>query len=115
MNRRVLSHALHPGVELRATLKSISHRCHSKWHVYESRLKKPSICPWVASMAVYNLEWLAQMLNEAADNGLGSAGSSRAPVLTHPRVNLETNRTLRKSSPIGIRPVLGRIRLGSHC
>ena len=44
---------VHPGVELRANLKSTPHRCHlfemiSVWELTE----KPSICPWVASRVV---------------------------------------------------------------
>ena len=42
--------APHPGVQLKANLKSISHTCtSSRWHMYGSGLKKPWNCPWVVS------------------------------------------------------------------
>ena len=47
----------HPGVDVRANLKSICHRCHlfEVAFVWEL-IKKPSICPWVASRVACTTE-----------------------------------------------------------
>ena len=63
----------HPGGNLGANLKSISHRCYLQELEFERELtKEPYICPWVASMVVWEQSGMALLHILTSVNTLGS-------------------------------------------